>query len=112
MSATGQRRKWTPEEKLQIVLEDMVSFFVSQLESNLGPKGREFLPLLGTIFVFIFLGNMMGQVPGLGAPTSNINVPFACALTVVLYYHFHGVKAQGPISYIKRSSATCRACSR
>ncbi|MGH9385473.1 MAG: F0F1 ATP synthase subunit A [Vicinamibacterales bacterium] len=87
--------------KLQIILEDMVSFFLSVLESNLGPKGREFLPLLGAIFVFIWVGNMMGQIPGLGAPTSNINVPFACALTVVLYYHFHGIKAQGVVSYVK-----------
>ncbi|HVG82949.1 MAG TPA: F0F1 ATP synthase subunit A [Vicinamibacterales bacterium] len=87
--------------KLQIVLEDVVSFFVSQLESNMGPKGRQFLPLLGALFVFIWIGNMMGQVPGLGAPTSNINVPFACAITLWLYYHYQGVRAQGPISYIK-----------
>jgi len=87
--------------KFQIVLEDMVSFFVNLLESNLGPRGREFLPLLGAIFVFIWIGNMMGQIPGLGSPTSNINVPFACALTVVLYYHFHGIKTHGPINYLK-----------
>ena len=87
--------------RLQIVLEDMVTFFVSQLESNIGPKGRAFLPLLGTIFVFIFVGNMMGQVPGVGAPTSNINVPLACALTVWIYYHVQGVRAQGIVSYLK-----------
>ena len=86
---------------LQIILEDTVSFFVSVLEANLGHQGRAFLPLLGTIFVFIWLGNMMGQIPGLGAPTSNINVPFACALTVVIYYHFHGVRTKGILSYIK-----------
>jgi F-type H+-transporting ATPase subunit a len=87
--------------KLQIILEDVVTFFVGVLESNMGHKGRQFLPLLGTLFVFIWIANMMGQVPGLGAPTSNINVPFACAITLWLYYHFQGVKAQGPISYIK-----------
>ncbi len=87
--------------KLQIVLEDVVSFFVSQLESHMGHKGRQFLPLLGALFVFIWIGNMMGQVPGLGAPTSNINVPFACAITLWLYYHYQGVRAQGPVSYIK-----------
>ena len=87
--------------KLQIILEDVVSFFVSQLESIIGPKGRQFLPLLGGLFVFIWIGNMMGQIPGLGAPTSNLNVPFACAITLWLYYHFQGIKAQGPISYLK-----------
>jgi F-type H+-transporting ATPase subunit a len=87
--------------KLQIILEDVVSFFVGVLESNMGHKGRQFLPLLGTLFVFIWIGNMMGQIPGLGAPTSNINVPFACAITLWVYYHLQGIRAQGPISYIK-----------
>ncbi len=38
----------------------------------------------------------MGQIPGLGSPTSNINVPFALALTLWLYYHAQGVIANGP----------------
>ncbi len=87
--------------KLQIVLEDVVSFLVGVLEDNMGAKGRKYLPLLGTLFVFILIGNLMGQIPGLGSPTSNINVPFACALTLWLYYHYQGVRAHGVVSYIK-----------
>jgi len=87
--------------RVQIVLEDIVGFFVSSIESFMGPRGRQFLPMLGGLFVFIWIGNMMGQVPGLGAPTSNVNVPFACAITLWLYYHYQGVRAQGPVSYIK-----------
>lgn len=87
--------------KLQIILEDVTSFFVSTLVDNMGPKGLQFLPVLGGLFVFIWIGNMMGQIPGLGAPTSNINVPFACALTLWIYYHFQGIRTQGPISYLK-----------
>ncbi|MFM8533426.1 MAG: F0F1 ATP synthase subunit A [Acidimicrobiia bacterium] len=87
--------------KLQIVLEDVVTFLVGVLEGNMGPKGRQYLPLLGTIFVFILFGNLMGQIPGLGSPTSNINVPFALALTLWLYYHWQGIKANGLVGYIK-----------
>jgi F-type H+-transporting ATPase subunit a len=86
---------------LQIILEDVVSFFVSVLETNMGHKGRQFLALPGALFVFIWMGNMMGQIPGLGAPTSNVNVPFACALTLWLYYHYQGIRAQGALSYLK-----------
>jgi F-type H+-transporting ATPase subunit a len=86
---------------LQIILEDVVSFFVSVLETNMGHKGRQFLALPGALFVFIWMGNMMGQIPGLGAPTSNVNVPFACALTLWLYYHYQGIRAQGVFSYLK-----------
>ena len=87
--------------KFQIVLEDVVSFLVGVLEGNMGAKGRKFLPLLGTIFVFILLGNLMGQIPGLGSPTSNINVPLALALTLWLYYHVQGILANGPVAYVK-----------
>ena len=86
--------------KLQIVLEDIVTFIVGVLEGNMGPRGRQYLALLGTLFVFILLGNLMGQVPGLGSPTSNINVPFGCAITLWLYYHWQGVKAHGFFGYI------------
>jgi F-type H+-transporting ATPase subunit a len=87
--------------KLQIVIEDIVSFITGVLESNMGAKGRNYLPLLGTIFLFILIGNLMGQVPGLGSPTSNINVPFALAITLWLYYHWQGIRANGPLNYIK-----------
>ena len=67
----------------------------------IGPKGRNFLPLIGTFGFFILLGNYAGLVPGLMAPTSNINVTLGCALTTWVYYHFQGVKAQGIVSYLK-----------
>jgi F-type H+-transporting ATPase subunit a len=87
--------------KLQIVLEDITTFIVAQLEAAIGEgKGRKFIALCGGIFIFILIGNLMGQIPGLGSPTSNINVPFGCAITVWLYYHWEGIKAQGLGNYL------------
>ena len=87
--------------RLQIILEDITMFVVDQLENAIGHgKGRKYLAICGGVFVFILLGNLMGQVPGLGAPTSNVNVPFGCAITVWLYYHWQGIRAQGPFSYL------------
>jgi F-type H+-transporting ATPase subunit a len=87
--------------KLQIVLEDGVRAMIGLLEQWIGPKGARYLPLVGTLFVFILIGNYMGLVPGLMAPTSNINVTLGCALTIWVYYHFQGVKEQGPLNYLK-----------
>jgi F-type H+-transporting ATPase subunit a len=87
--------------KGQILLEDGVSAILGMLEEWIGPKGRDFLPLVGTIGVFILMGNYMGLVPGLMAPTSSINVTLGCALTVWVYYHIQGVKAQGLWPYLK-----------
>jgi F-type H+-transporting ATPase subunit a len=87
--------------KLQILLEDGVGAVTSLLEEWIGPKGRQFLPLIATLGVFILVGNYMGLVPGLMAPTSSINVTLGCALTTWVYYHYQGVRAQGAFAYIK-----------
>lgn len=87
--------------RLQIVLEDITTFILSQLDNAIGEgKGRRYMALCGGVFVFILIGNLMGQVPGLGAPTGNINVPFGCAITVWLYYHWQGIRAQGLGAYL------------
>src|SRR5574338_628498 len=75
--------------KFQILLEDGVKAVTGLLEEWIGPTGERFLPLIGTLGVFILLGNYMGLVPGLMAPTSSINVTLGCALTIWVYSHFH-----------------------
>ena len=87
--------------KLQIVLEDIVGFISGLLKENIGPKGPAFLPLVGSIFIFIFTANAIGKIPGLMSPTANINVTLGCALTVWVYYHLQGIKAQGIVAYVK-----------
>lgn len=86
---------------LQIIMEDAVGGVVGLLEEWLGPKGRQYLPLIGTLGIFILFGNYMGLIPGLMAPTSSINVTLGCAITVWVYYHFQGFKEQGVVSYVK-----------
>src|SRR6187200_56041 len=87
--------------RLQIVLEDFVNGFHSLLDDFVGPKGRRYLPLIGSMFLLIWLSNLAGLVPGLMAPTSNLNVTLGCALTVWVFYHVQGVKAEGLVAYLK-----------
>jgi F-type H+-transporting ATPase subunit a len=91
--------------KLQIVLEDVVGALGSILDDLVGPKGRRYMPLVGTMGIFILAGNMAGLVPGMMAPTSNINVTLGCAITVWVYYHVQGVKEQGLWAYVKHFAA-------
>lgn len=87
--------------KLQIILEDLVSGLVGMLEQWLGPTGRNYLPLIGTLGAFILAGNYLGLFPGMMSPTSSINVTLGCALTTWTFYHMQGLMKQGPVSYIK-----------
>lgn len=90
---------------LQIVLEDLVGGLTGMLDEWIGPKGIRYLPIVGTLGVFILAGNMMGLVPGLMAPTSSINVTLGCAITVFVYYHIEGIKEQGLGPYLKHFAA-------
>jgi F-type H+-transporting ATPase subunit a len=87
--------------KLQILLEDGIQAMIGLMHQWIGPNGARYLPLVGTLFVFILVGNYLGLVPGFMAPTSNINVTLGCALTIWVYYHFQGVKEQGVVNYLK-----------
>ncbi|HET7220164.1 MAG TPA: F0F1 ATP synthase subunit A [Vicinamibacterales bacterium] len=87
--------------KLQILMEDGLKALVGMMEQWIGPKGPRYLPLVGTLFVFILCSNYLGLVPGFMAPTSSINVTLGCALTIWVYYHFQGVKEQGIVNYVK-----------
>jgi F-type H+-transporting ATPase subunit a len=91
--------------KLQILMEDAVGAVISLLNEWIGPKGSRFLPLIATLGIFILMGNYMGLVPGLMAPTSSINVTLGCAITIWVYYHYQGIRAQGAWPYIKHFAA-------
>ncbi len=87
--------------RLQNVLELIIQFFESLLTDLIGKDGKKYLPLVGTVGLFILVCNLMGLVPGFMSPTSKLNVTAGCALTVFLYYHWQGIKSQGLFKYLK-----------
>ena len=95
------RKRSTIPGKLQNVLELIIGFFESQLTDIIGPQGKKFLPMIGTIGLFIFCSNLLGLIPGFMSPTSKLNVTVGCALSVFVYYHYQGMRAQGVLKYLK-----------
>jgi F-type H+-transporting ATPase subunit a len=85
----------------QSFLEMVIEGFEGQLVEIIGEEGRKFLPMIATIGLFIFSANMIGLVPGFMSPTSKLNVTLGCALTIFVYYHWQGMKAQGVFRYLK-----------
>jgi F-type H+-transporting ATPase subunit a len=101
------RRRLSVEHpgRFQILLEDGIRAVESLLHDYVGHKGPRYLALVTTMFVFTLTANLLGLVPGLKSPTSNINVTLGCALTVAVYYHIQGVKEQGLGAYLKHFAA-------
>src|SRR3972149_9166690 len=85
----------------QSLLETILQAFEGILTDIIGESGRKYLPMIGTIGLFIFCSNMIGLVPGFMSPTSKLNVTAGCALAVFVYYHWQGMKGQGPPRYLQ-----------
>jgi F-type H+-transporting ATPase subunit a len=66
----------------------------------IGPHGRKYIPFVITIYLIVLCSNLFGLI-GLVAPTSSLGVTFGLAVVVVIYVQEEGIRANGPIGYIK-----------
>jgi len=76
-------------------------FVNDQGEQIIGHGYERFTGYLTALGLFILLCNLLGLVPGLESPTANVTVPLGFALVTFLYYHYHGIRANGA-GYIKQ----------
>ncbi len=84
------------QQALELAFEAILGF----MKNLIGPGHRAFFPVIGSFFLFILVGNLLGLIPGFMSPTSNINVTAGCAIIVFVYYNFHGFKAHGFVKYM------------
>lgn len=74
------------------------------LDENVGHHGRKYLPMVGSISVFILLSNLLGVFPAFSSPTAQPTVPLACAILTFLHFNSAGLRAHGPVGYLKSFS--------
>jgi F-type H+-transporting ATPase subunit a len=94
------RRLGMQANRRQAVLEIIVTGLAKQIEDVIRVDARPFLPLLGTLFIFLVVANLSGLLPGVEAPTSKIETPAALALIVFFSVHFFGVRTRGLRDYL------------
>jgi F-type H+-transporting ATPase subunit a len=90
-----------PDEKLTVrnFFEILLEAVYALMRDVIGPEGKRYFTLVGSLAVFIFFSNMLGAIPGLLPPTQNLNTTAACGLIVFFTYHYIGVRAQGFFKY-------------
>ena len=88
--------KFTLRNFVEMIVESLSNIIID----TMGPRGREFVLLVGTLALFILFNNLSGLVPGFLPATDNVNTTFACALTVFVMTHYYGFKEHG-IKYLK-----------
>jgi len=87
--------------KIQNLLEMIYRFFQGIVDDFIGHDGRRFIPVLGTLGMFIVVSNLLGLFPEMGSPTANLNVTAGCALFIFFYYHSQGIRKHGFLGYLR-----------
>lgn len=90
---------------VQNIVEGTVEFVEKQVVlSAIGPEGMKYLPLLLSIFLFVFFGNIFEVIPTFQMP-ANARMANPIVLAVVAWVSFVaiGIKAQGLGGFLKSS---------
>lgn len=102
LALAGNKDYLVPPSRLSFLnFADLVSENLYKLtKSILGHDAPLYFPVIGALFLFIFISNLLGLVPGFVPPTDNVNTTLACGAAVFLYYNYVGIRAAG-LGYLK-----------
>jgi len=84
-------------------LAEMIVDFLSNLISDIMnvTEPEPYLPLIGTLAIFIAVANTTGILPFFVSPNSDINTPLALALVVFFAVYYYGSRSKGFFGYLK-----------
>jgi len=116
------RRMQQRPNRIQTAVETIYGFMRDNItRGNMSDEmARKWFPFLGALFLFIWYSNLIGFIPlptnteekfnflgaqipsfAIYAATANLSIPLAFALVVFIAYTVEGVRAKGPIGYLK-----------
>jgi F-type H+-transporting ATPase subunit a len=91
------------QQVAEMLLTNPLSFGIKDLlDENVHHGASQFVPFVGTISVFVLLGNLMGAFPSsfLTPPTVNVTVPLACGVLTFVYFNWQGARRHGVGGYL------------
>jgi F-type H+-transporting ATPase subunit a len=95
----GMKKKAVPSG-CQNVFECCVEPVMKIAGETIGEAAPRYYPLFFAIFFYILVSNVMGLIPGLVSPTSDLNTTVGLALIVFIYYNAEGFRRKG-LGYLK-----------
>lgn len=85
---------------VQTALEVVIETIQSQIADIMGAGSTRYVPLIGTLFIYLVCANLSSVLPGVQAPTAHIETPAALAAIVFLSVHYFGLRVQGWRAYL------------
>ncbi len=106
-SILATRRMKLVPTGFQNLVEYIIELLLGVCETTAGRRGRQFLPVVATAFLFILFSNWMGLLPGYGdtpwlrSSNSDLNVTASMAIIVFFLVQGWAIKSQGIPRYLK-----------
>jgi F-type H+-transporting ATPase subunit a len=94
------RRLALRPSSVQAVLELVVDAIAGQIHDTMRVAPQRYLPLIGTLFLFILTANWSSLVPGIEPPTAHIETDAALALIVFAAIAWFGIRARGVVGWL------------
>ena len=89
------RKKSLVPGRMQVFAESLYEFVADMIRENIGSKGRQYFPLIFTLFMVVLMGNMMGMIPYSFTYTSHIIVTAALAFLIFFVVMIIGIVKHG-----------------
>jgi len=100
-SRLSVERPGAAQQVAELLLTNPMDFGIKDLlVENAGHTGLRYVPMIGSIAIFILLSNLFGAFPFLSAPTGYVTVPLSCAILVFLYFNYQGIRHHGAGKYL------------
>jgi len=89
------RRLTLHPSSTQAALELLVDAIATQIRDTMRTEPRPYMPLIGTLFLFILIANWSSMIPGIEPPTASLETDAALALIVFVAVAWFGIRARG-----------------
>jgi len=99
------RRLTVAPGRRQAAVEIVIDAILHQTGDTMRTDARPYLPLLGTLFLFLVVANLSGLFPGVQPPTGHIETAAALAAIVFCSTQYYGVRRRGFLGYIRGFAA-------
>jgi len=96
----GTRKLSIRPKGAQVFMELIIQFLYGVMDPALGKENRKFLPLVGSVFLFILTMNLLWFIPGLIPPTTDLSTTAGLAVATIVTVNIIGVVKKGIGGYV------------
>lgn len=85
---------------VQTIIESIVEAIDGAIQEVAPEHGRQIMPFITTLWLFLIIANLVGLIPEMHSPTRDLSVTSALAVLVFISVHWFGIKTQGLKKYL------------